>query len=351
MVRAVAKAKSAAGNEVAPLPHEYEPMEAQLVQSLPSGDNWQYEPKWDGFRCIAFKQGDEIYLRSKNGQPLARYFPEVVQSIKSIKAKEFVVDGELIIVTDKGPSFDDLLQRIHPAESRIRKLSKETPAAFVVFDLLVDSTGKLLVDQSLENRRKALETFSGKFLQKRKDVLISPATDDVTIAQRWLDKGEAMLDGVMAKRTDLPYQSGNRKGMVKVKRLRTADCVIGGFRYGSSSNEVASLLLGLYDDEGELHHVGFTSALASEDKKSLTSKLKKLSAEHSFTVNVPGGPSRWSTKRGAEWVPIKPQLVIEVQYDHFTGGRFRHGTRLLRWRPEKKPRQCTLDQIEATASL
>lgn len=327
------------------LDYEYPPMEAQLVDELPEGDNWQFEPKWDGFRCIAFRDGEVVELRSKSGQSLTRYFPEVVKFLSGLKAKKFILDGELVISVGKSFSFDSLLQRIHPAESRVKKLSQETPATYIVFDLLASDDGKTVVDKDLLKRRELLEKFAEKFLNKQNAIVLSPVAYSDKEARKWLSKTGAYLDGVIAKNLDMPYQSGNRKGMVKVKRMRTADCVVGGFRYGSNSKVVGSLLLGLYDDAGGLHHVGFTSSLSAKEKAELTVKLEKLKAAKSFTENIPGAPSRWSNERSTEWVPLKPELVVEVRYDHFTGGRFRHGTKLLRWRPDKSPKQCKLDQI------
>lgn len=327
------------------LSYEYAPMEALLQDKLPSGDKWQYEPKWDGFRCIAFRDGGEIELRSKSGQSLSRYFPEVVDSLSKLKSNKFVLDGELVIPVGNIFSFDDLLQRIHPAESRVRKLSVEFPASYIVFDLLSSDEGENLTSLSLKDRRQKLEKFAGKYLKNHRSITLSPVAYDIDDANEWLSNSGAIIDGVIAKDVDLPYQTGNRKGMVKVKRMRTADCVVGGFRYGTNSKVVGSLLLGLYDDEGGLHHVGFTSSLSSSEKKELTKKLESLKADASFTENVPGAPSRWSNERSTEWVPLKPKLVVEVRYDHVTGGRFRHGTKLLRWRPDKKAKQCTLEQI------
>ncbi|MCC7531302.1 MAG: ATP-dependent DNA ligase [Candidatus Melainabacteria bacterium] len=320
-------------------------MEAQLVEKLPGGEGWQYEPKWDGFRCLAFRDGSEVELRSKSGQSLTRYFPEVVENLLRLKAKHFVLDGELVISEGKSFSFDKLLQRIHPAESRIRKLAEETPATYIVFDLLVGDNEKVLVKEDLTERRQKLDKFAGRYFNGHDSIMVSPATLSLQDANKWLATTGAFLDGIVAKRMDLPYQSGNRKGMLKMKRMRTADCVVGGFRYGSNSKLVGSLLLGLYDDEGELHHVGFTSSISAGEKPELTKKLEKLRAKESFTENIPGAPSRWSNERSAEWVPLKPKLIVEVRYDHFTGGRFRHGTKLLRWRPDKAAKQCTMEQI------
>ncbi len=332
-------------------------MEALLVSEIPAGENWEYEPKWDGFRCLAFRDGDNIELQSKSGQPLGRYFPEIVEALLQLKASQFVLDGELVIPAGSAGilpasrrqalefSFDALLQRIHPAASRVAKLAKETPAHFIVFDLLVDETGKALIDLTLARRRPKLESFARKRLGKNQAIELSPKTKDIVVAREWLSTTGLKLDGVIAKRLDLPYRSGERDGMQKVKRMRTADCVVGGFRYASKGEVVGSLLLGLYDEEGLLHHVGYTSSFNAEEKKELTEKLEPLIAPPGFTGNKPGGPSRWSTKKTAEWEPLKTKLVVEVQYDHFTGGRFRHGTRFLRWRPDKKPKQCGFEQV------
>ena len=328
-----------------PIKPPYPPMEALLVSEIPTGESWEYEPKWDGFRCLAFRDGDKVELQSKSGQPLERYFPEIVEAVLNLKPSTFVLDGELVIPVEGGLSFDDLLQRIHPAASRVLKLSRETPAQFIVFDLLVDESGKALVDLQLDKRRPRLESFAKKHLKKNKSIELSPKTSDIQVAREWLSTTGIKLDGVVAKRLDLPYRSGERDGMQKVKRMRTADCVVGGFRYASKGKVVGSLLLGLYDEEGLLHHCGFTSSFNEAQKKELTAKLEPLIKPPGFTGNKPGGPSRWSTKRSAEWEPLQTKLVVEVQYDHFTGGRFRHGTRLLRWRPDKKPKQCLLTQV------
>jgi ATP-dependent DNA ligase len=329
-----------------PLKQSYPPMEAKSVAQLPTGADWQYEPKWDGFRCLAFRDGDNVALQSKSGQPLGRYFPEVVDALLKLKPKQFVLDGEIVVPVDGRLSFDDLLMRIHPAASRVQKLAKEHPAKFIVFDLLVDDRGQSFASAPLVERRKKLDVFARKYLAKNQTVELSPQTNDLKIAKSWLAGAGGDVDGVIAKRLDMPYQSGNRHGMVKVKRLRTADCVVGGFRYASEGEVVGSLLLGLYDDEGLLHHVGFTSSFKATEKPALTKKVEALIKAPGFTGRAPGGPSRWSTDRSAEWKPLAPKLVIEVQYDHFTGGRFRHGTKFLRWRPDKKPAQCGMEQVK-----
>jgi ATP-dependent DNA ligase len=328
-----------------PLKTDYPPMEAKSALAIPEGAEWQYEPKWDGFRCLAFRDGAHIEIQSKSGQSLGRYFPEVVDALSSLPAKKFVLDGEIIVPIGKNLSFDDLLQRIHPAASRIAKLSKETPARLVVFDLLVDDKGNSLVEEPLHKRREKLEQFAKKYFTG--PIFLSPATPKFSVAKEWFHTMGGGLDGIIAKKIDLPYQSGERTGMLKIKNLRTADCVVGGFRYASKGKVVGSLLLGLYDDEGLLNHVGFTSGLVAAERPALTKKLEALIQPPGFTGRAPGGPSRWSTERSEEWQPLKPELVVELQYDHFTGGRFRHGTRLLHWRPDKKPEQCTMAQVES----
>jgi ATP-dependent DNA ligase len=328
-------------------------MNARLVDDIPSGNGWQYEPKWDGFRCLAFRDGAKIELMSKSGQPLARYFPELVEALARLDARRFVLDGEIVIPQGQALSFDALLQRIHPAESRVRKLSVETPAMFIVFDLLVNESGKSLTDYTLAERRAALEQFARKHLPLDKTFAISPVTRDRKTALKWfrgVGTGGA-LDGVIAKRIDLPYQSGNREGMVKIKNLRTADCVVGGFRYAAKGKEVGSLLLGLYGKDGLLNHVGFCSSFDAKFRKTLAPMLEPLIKPPGFTGAAPGGPSRWSTERSTEWEPLAPKLVVEVRYDHFTDDRFRHGTKLLRWRPDKSPKQCTMKQVAQESSL
>ncbi|ATY32761.1 ATP-dependent DNA ligase [Sphingomonas psychrotolerans] len=319
-----------------------EPMEAQLVAALPEGPGWQFEPKWDGFRCLAFKQGDEVELQSKSGKPLARYFPEVAAAIAALPVERVVLDGELLIPMGPTLSFDALQMRLHPAESRIRKLSVETPARLMLFDCLWSPDAGALGERPLVERRAALEAF---YAEHRSPTLrLSPLTEDPATARRWLDAAGGALDGVIAKRRDEAYRPGER-AMHKIKRLRTADCVVGGFRYATKKREVGSLLLGLYDDAGLLHHVGFTSAIAAADRPALTERLEALVEAPGFTGDAPGGPSRWSTERSVEWQPLRPELIAEVRYDHVTGGRFRHGTGFLRWRPDKAPRQCTMEQL------
>jgi ATP-dependent DNA ligase len=321
----------------------FTPMEAKSVESLPTGPGWQFEPKWDGFRCLAFRDAAGAHLFAKSGKPLGRYFPEVVANVAAIGNRPFVLDGELVIPHDSGFSFDALQMRLHPAESRIRKLSKEIPALFVAFDL-PSLEGESLMEKPLTERRAGLEAF---LTAEHSGIRLSPYTRDRAEAQRWLDQSGGSVDGVICKRLDGPYISGER-AMLKVKRIRTADCVVGGFRYGTGSKLVGSLLLGLYNDKGLLDHVGFTSAFANENKAELTARLEALRGE-GFTGNAPGGPSRWSTERTSTYEPLRHELVVEVSYDHISGGRFRHGTTIVRWRPDKAPRQCTYEQIEPAA--
>lgn len=329
-----------------PFQPPFRPMEARSIEAIPTGDEWQYEPKWDGFRCIAFRDGGEVYLQSKAGQPLARYFPDVVAALESVTAKRFVIDGELVIPIDGALSFDELQLRLHPAASRVQKLAAAHPAMMVVFDLLAGEDGASLVSLPLRQRRAKLEAFASKHLDPKGAVRLSPATTKLVTAQKWFEKVGGDLDGVIAKLIDVPYASGERTAMVKVKQIRTVDCVVGGFRYGTGVKVIGSLLLGLYDDTGLLHHVGFTSGFKASEKKALTTQFEALKKAPGFTGNAPGGPSRWSTERSGEWEPLDPVTVVEVTYDHFTGGRFRHGTKILRYRQDKAPRQCTLDQVE-----
>jgi ATP-dependent DNA ligase len=322
------------------------PMEALSVDEIPIGPVWQYEPKWDGFRCLAFRDGDKVELQSKSGQKLTRYYPVLVAAVRALKPKAFVLDGEIVVPSNGAFSFDALLQRIHPAASRVARLAQETPALLIVFDLLAGTDGQPLLGLSLSERRERLTQFAHAHLRGNARIRVSPATTRLAEAKTWLKRVGATLDGIVAKRRDLPYRSGDRTAMQKIKNYRSADCVVGGFRYNEGKKVVGSLLLGLYDDAGLLNHVGFTSTIRREDKPALTAKLEKLIAPPGFTGKAPGGPSRWSTKRSADWQPLKPKLVVEVCYDHFTGDRLRHGTRLMRWRPDKAPQQCTLDQVK-----
>ena len=329
-------------------------MEARSVDAIPRGAEWQYEPKWDGFRCLLSRHGARIALRSKAGEDLTRYFPELVAAAATLKATSFVLDGEIVVPHGKGFSFDDLLQRIHPAASRVLRLSQQTPALYLAFDLLETARDKRLSARPLAERRPLLEAFAKSnfknIVQFGARFHLSPAATSYVTAKTWLARSGGGSDGVIAKRRDLPYQSGNRDGMQKIKKFRSADCVIGGFRYATKTlagrKVVGSLLLGLYDDEGLLHHVGFTSAIARKEKPGLTDRLEALIAAPGFTGNAPGGPSRWSTERSTQWCPLTPKLVVEVCFDHFSGDRFRHGTSIQRWRPDKAPRQCSFEQLK-----
>jgi ATP-dependent DNA ligase len=329
-----------------PIRPPYPPMEAKSAEKIPAGGQWVYEPKWDGFRCLAFRDGSAIALQSKAGQPLGRYFPEVVEGLQALGPKRFVLDGEIVILSGGKLSFDDLLMRIHPAATRVKTLSVKTPARLLVFDLLVDDQGRDLTARPLRERRQRLETLIATAGQSA--VLeLSPVSSDRDQAERWMkDYGVIGCDGVVAKLADEGYHSGDREAMQKIKRMRTADCVVGGFRYASKDPEsIGSLLLGLYDENGRLDHVGFASSFTASERAALKPIVEPLKGGSGFTGRAPGGPSRWSTERSGEWEALDPTLVCEVRYDHFSGGRFRHGTKLLRWRPDKPPRQCTIDQV------
>jgi len=327
---------------LAPSPDVIAPMEARLIDALPAGPEWAYEPKWDGFRCIAYRDGDAISLFSKSGKPLGRYFPEVVAMLESLAERRFALDGELTIATGDSLSFAALQMRLHPAESRIRKLAATTPAQFILFDCLALGD-RDLAGAPFGERRAALEAFHANIATDR--LLLSPISKDAAEAEAWLARAGTALDGVVAKRLDLPYRPGER-AMAKLKQHRTADCVVGGFRFASGAiKTVGSLLLGLYDDGGKLDHVGFTSSFDAEEKLRLFTMLEPLIEPPGFTGDAPGGQSRWSTERSAEWQPLRPQLVAEVRYDQVTGCRFRHGTTFVRWRPDKAPGQCRMDQL------
>ncbi|THD36879.1 MAG: ATP-dependent DNA ligase [Sphingomonas sp.] len=315
-------------------------MEARSATDLPVGPEWRYEPKWDGFRCIARIEANSVELYSKSGKRLDRYFPEVAASLAATRAADCILDGELVVEVAGTLSFSALQARLHPAESRIRRLSAETPARYILFDCLKNKVS--LVDEAFAIRRTALESLIAEW--ERDDIRLSPQTSRIADARKWLSQSGGDTDGVVAKRLDLTYLPGER-AMVKVKRRRTADCVVGGFRYASGDDIVGSLLLGLYDSAGRLNHVGYTSSLSVNDRRALTPQLEALIEAPGFTGNAPGGPSRWSNDRSADWRPLKPELVAEVLFDHVTGDRFRHGTKFLRWRPDKAPRQCRMDQL------
>ena len=318
------------------------PMEALLAAELPEGAGWQFEPKWDGFRALARRDGNDVALTSRSGKPLGRYFPEVLDMLRSLKARRFLLDGELIIAIGDALSFEALQMRLHPAESRVRRLAGETPAELMAVRPARSSAANRC--WTTRYRRAARRSSASTRRTKCPACGFRPPRRDRDTALDWLRRSGGALDGVVAKRLDLEYRPGER-AMIKVKQQRTADCVVGGFRYAEKQEEVGSLLLGLYDDEGLLDHVGFTSAISAKERPALTKKLEKLIEPPGFTGNAPGGPSRWSTERTGQWQPLKPVLVAEVRYDQVTGRRFRHGTGFLRWRPDKDPKECTFDQL------
>lgn len=327
---------------------EFEPMEARLVEAPPDGPGWWFEPKWDGFRCLAYRQGDAVDLRAKSGKSLGRFFPEVVERLRGLGPDPFVVDGELVIRQGETLSFDALGQRLHPAESRIRKLAAETPAVLVLFDALLTPEGGALAGRPLRERRGALERLFAGF-GGAPGLALTPGSEDRAEADGWLRGTGAALDGIVAKRLDEPYRPGER-AMLKVKRMRTADCVVGGYRLGQGASTLGSLLLGLYDSAGLLHHVGFTSSFTAGERAAVLERVQGLAEPPGFTGRAPEGPSRWARDRDATFVPLRPELVVEVRYDHADAQRFRHGTKLLRWRPDKRPDQCRMEQLEPAAA-
>lgn len=335
------------------------PMLAKAVHEVPRAPGLRYEPKWDGFRCVVFRDGDEVELGSRNDRPLTRYFPELVELLQAALPARCVVDGEIVIVTENGLDFDSLQLRLHPAASRVRKLAAETPASFVVFDLLAlddeDLTGRPFAE-----RRRRLEGIVGGELAR---VHLTPMTEDPDVAQDWFGRFEgAGFDGVMAKPADQPYEQ-DRRVMWKVKHERTADCVVAGFRWHKDGNGVGSLLLGLFDEKGTLHHVGVASSFTAARRRELVEELAPLrenalddhpwrrwaEAQAEFSGRLPGGQSRWSAGKDLSWEAVRPELVAEVRYEHVQGGRFRHGTRLVRFRPDRQPDSCTYGQLEEIA--
>ena len=317
------------------------PMEAKLVSELPDDGAWQFEPKWDGFRALVFRRGDEVEIMSKSGKSLSRYFPEVVDVMRQVDCGEFTLDGELILPIGDVLSFDALQARLHPAASRIERLSRETPAQIMLFDCPMVG-GRDLLAEPLGERRSLLEAFHRD--HGGPSILLSDRTLDIAVARSWLARGGGALDGVVAKRLDERYRPGER-AMLKVKQHRSADCVVGGFRRVKEGEGVASLLLGLYDDYGRLNHVGFTSGIAPAERLEMLRRLEPLIEAPGFTGKAPGGPSRWKSGKENEWEPLRRELVVEVLYDQVTGDRFRHGTRLLRWRPDKAPNTCLMNQM------
>lgn len=318
------------------------PMEARSRSDLPEEPGWVYEPKWDGFRCLAFKRDGRVELIAKSGKSLNRFFPEVVDRLAALPEARFGLDGEILAREGDAFSFEVLQARLHPAESRIKRLSQETPAIFAVFDMLFDVDGADLRSRPWFERHARVEAFLKR--HQSADLMLTPGTTDRVQAQAWLDEGK--LEGVVAKAEAGAYLEGER-AMIKVKRARTADCVIGGFRYASDAPVIGSLLLGLYDDDGKLNHVGHTSGFAGVDKVALTGELEALRGGEGFSGRAPGGPSRWSTERSAAWEPVRPERVVEVGFDQVSDQRFRHGTKLMRFRPDKAPAQCRMEQLES----
>jgi ATP-dependent DNA ligase len=337
------------------------PMLAKAVHSVPRDPGLRYEPKWDGFRCIVFRDGDELELGSRNDRPLTRYFPELVELLAEALPTRCVVDGEIVVVTGAGLDFDALQQRLHPAASRVRRLAEETPASFVAFDLLALGDADL-TPEPFDARRRALEGIvDGRFGR----VHLTPMTDDADVAEDWFTRFEgAGFDGVMAKRADQPYEQDKRT-MWKVKHERTADCVVAGFRWHKDGEGVGSLLLGLFDDDGELHHVGVASSFTAARRRQLVDELAPLreraleghpwrgwaevQAEAQAAGRTAGGGSRWNATKDMSWEPLRPELVAEVRYEHVQGTRFRHGARLARFRPDRTPESCTYAQLDEVA--
>jgi len=332
------------------------PMLAKLAREMPDPEGMLYEPKWDGFRCIVFRDGDEVELGSRNEKPLTRYFPELPPALRASLPERCVLDGEIVIAGDKGLDFEALLQRIHPAASRIKMLAETTPASFVAFDLLALDDLDLRPAPFVERRRALEQALAGA----RPPVHLTPSTADRAVAAEWFDTFEgAGLDGVVAKPMSLPYREDERV-MWKVKHARTADCVVAGFRWHKSGGVVGSLLLGLYDDEGTLHHVGVASAFTVARRKELVEELAPYregaldghpwagwaEAVAEAGGRMPGGQSRWNAGRSMEWEPLRPELVAEVAFDHLQGDRFRHATTMVRWRPDRDPRSCTYGQLD-----
>jgi len=316
-----------------PLKPPLKPQLAKSARELPEGDEWCYEPKFDGFRTIVFRDGDEVHLQSRNGKPMNRYFPDVVEQALALPQERFVLDGEMIVVVDGIQEFDLLSQRIHPAASRVERLRQETPAGLVAFDLLAEGD-EVLCDLPYDERRKRLEAVVAD------PVELTPMTPDAGDAGQWLTGNS---EGVIAKVCDAPYQPGERKGMVKIKRVRTADAVVAAFRFGKEEGTLGSLILGLYDDGGDLHIVGHTSGFKAKEKRELLAKLEP----HRTGERGSGEPSRWKSEEELVWEGLRPELVVEVAFDHITGNRIRHGAKLLRWREDKEPRECTMDQLRA----
>jgi ATP-dependent DNA ligase len=344
-----------------------EPMLAKLSEGMPEGDGWLYEPKWDGFRAIVFRDGHEVYIQSRDLKPLDRYFPELPPLLRTNLPERCVVDGEIVIPGDDGLEFESLLLRIHPAASRVRMLAEQTPASFVAWDLLALNDADLRSTPQGERRSLIEAELRGA----QPPVHLTPATRDVAVARDWFDRFEgAGLDGVVAKPLAAPYQPGKR-AMLKIKHARTADCVVAGFRWHKNGpgTHVGSLLLGLYDDDGKLHHVGITSSFSWDRRAALVEELAPLRGEGALEKHpwsewaawssqgqadvsgqrMPGATSRWNRGKDLSWEPLRIERVVEVAYDHLQGDRFRHATTFARWRPDKRPTDCRYDQLETTA--
>jgi ATP-dependent DNA ligase len=314
-----------------PLKPPIKPQLARPAKELPDGDGWRFEPKWDGFRTIVFRDGDDVRLQSRNGKPMNRYFPEVVEQVLALPGQRLVMDGEMIVVVDGIQEFDLLSQRIHPAASRVEMLSKETPAGFVAFDLLAEED-EVLLELPYAERRQRLTAVVKDPIQ------LTPCTDDADAAQVWFT---GRSEGVIAKEADAPYAPGERTGMLKIKRLRTADTVVMAFRFGKEEGTVGSLILGLYDDDGQLRVVGHTSGFTAKQKRELIGKLEPYRTYERGS----GEPSRWKSDEELVWEGLRPELVVEIGFDHITGHRIRHGAKFQRWRDDKDPRECKMEQL------
>jgi ATP-dependent DNA ligase len=317
-----------------PLSPPVKPQLARAAKELPEGDEWRYEPKWDGFRTLVFRDGDDVYLQSRNGKPMNRYFPEIPPQVTRLASERVVLDGELILVVDGIQEFDLLGQRIHPAKSRVEMLAKETPAAFVAFDVLAVGDESLL-ELPYTERRARLEEVVGR----GQAVQLTPMTDDRDGAGTWLTGNS---EGVIAKQAGAAYHPGERTGMLKIKRLRTIDAVVMAFRFGKEKNTVGSLILGLYDGD-DLHVVGHTSGFTAKQKRELVDHLEPYRThEHGS-----GGPSRWKSDEDLQWEGLRPELVVEIAFDHITGNRIRHGAKFQRWRTDKEPGECRMEQLRS----
>jgi len=317
-----------------PLAEPLKPQLARSAKELPAGEGWCFEPKWDGFRIVAFREGDDVRLQSRNGRPMNRYFPEVVEQVLALPGDRLVLDGEIVVEVDGVQEFDLLSQRIHPAASRVEMLARETPAGYVAFDLLAEGDEALLALPYRERRARLRAVVA----EEGGAVALTPATSDRDGAGGWLTGAS---EGVIAKEADAPYLPGERTGMLKIKRVRTADCVVSAFRFGKAEGTVGSLILGLYDDEGRVREIGHTSGFKAKEKREL---LAKLEPYRTYEQGA-GEPSRWKSDEELVWEGLRPELVVEIAFDHITGNRIRHGAKFLRWRDDKDPRECGLEQL------